>query len=547
MTQQKQDSQTRQVWFGAAISFFAYFILMASYYVIRPTRSSMFLKDWGWQYMPIFYFIIAICTLAATFFYNYQVGIHSRTKLIRFVFQLVIVSFISFWLLYHYKIAQQVTTVAWYLWICIYILFLTTLFWSFNHDIHSPAQSRKLYPYIMLGAQAGVYCGSLLTRFLLSKLKLENYDLILVSALMLIFVWLLLEFLHRYDPHRETARYAEAKKTGSLKDLKKLFSNRYALSIAIIVVMGTFAFTVCDIQYKKLLQQEIRIIPTYKTDDFASGRLLAKKISQVSNPISRHLNSLFSSSLQAHLTTITAKLSKKENLLLKKEICHELNHLLTMTALFQKKHMSLLCLNQRERKLISSLKKQPLRLNRLLLDVFLAKELARGRSMRDQDSKAQTIFLSDNNRYMSLLNILMLFFIAPFLLRSFGPGWTVIIYPLATLATTIAFFYGMNIHLAAKFAIGLSVLNYTLYLVGKESFYVPTDKQTKYKIKALIDTFGYRLGDAMGGGVTVLYLIFISSTVISGLGAVIFIGALVWIPSIIFAHKNYHKLIDSQK
>jgi ATP/ADP translocase len=97
----------------------------------------------------------------------------------------------------------------------------------------------------------------------------------------------------------------------------------------------------------------------------------------------------------------------------------------------------------------------------------------------------------------------------------------------------------MDIYTAAYFAIGLSCLNYTLYQVGREVFYVPTDKNARYKIKAICDTCGYRLGDLTGAMSIGLYTMLF--TFLGGLNFLIFALGLVWFPLIMAIGKRYEK------
>lgn len=526
----------------ALIAFFAYFLLMASYYMIRPTRSSLFLKEWGWEAMPIFYLIIAVFTLITTFGYNFFVGICSRAKLIRIVFSTTILSFIAFWLLYKLGYYPREVTIFWYIWVCIYILFLTALFWSLNHDLHTAEQSRRLYPLLLLGAQAGVYFGSNMTQILLKKWEIGNYNLIILSSLLLLGVWILLEILSFRQTSRQTTSLDTPQNTQSFKGLLKLLKNPYPLSIAAIVVIGTFAFTICDLQYKRLLSYEIQAPCEYTLKDFSDIEGILKKIQSPQNNIMSSLHKNLSQNFRLKLENHQPHLPM--DVLFQEALVKEINALLHSLDLYKEENLKDIKISREIQKKLKETQEKP-RWNRLILDSILAGEIHKKRTLIEKDANEQTAFLADNDKIMALCNIIMLFIIAPRLLRWLGPGWTVLFYPLATIAATFAFFYGVKIQTAAYFAIALSVLHYTLYLVGKEAFYVPTDKDTKYKIKAIIDTFGYRLGDALGGGVSTLYLIFLSmigSNFVAGLGFFIFLAGFVWIPATLYSDKEYKRL-----
>ena len=264
----------------AFLAFIAYFLLMTSYYVIRPTRSSLFMKDWGTDFMPVFYLIIAAVVLCASFLYNFLVTQFPRTKFIRIVFGGVLISFLAVWFIKTYPnalpitISEKALTTFWYIWICAYILFLTSLFWSFNHDLHTPEQSRRLYPLILLGAQVGVITGSYITKWFLNsfatwsetilskRIEINNYDLILVSSFFLILVWCILEILRFFDTPKQDYTAEDKTQTNYKKDnfltgLGTILTNKYAFCLAIIVIFGTLSLTIFDYQYKRMIERDI--------------------------------------------------------------------------------------------------------------------------------------------------------------------------------------------------------------------------------------------------------------------------------------------------
>jgi ATP/ADP translocase len=99
--------------------------------------------------------------------------------------------------------------------------------------------------------------------------------------------------------------------------------------------------------------------------------------------------------------------------------------------------------------------------------------------------------------------------ITPLLFRLFGPVISILLYPILLFAGGILFLKQVSIYWIAYFVTIAMSFNYTLYNVGKEIFYLPTDKLVKYKMKGLCDTFLFRLGDTLGS-----FAIFVFSSAI---------------------------------
>ncbi len=433
-------TSTNQKILRTMIAGLAFCFLMASYYIIQPTRASIIFAHLGRGYFHLFYFFNAVITLLGVFLYNRLVSRYSRTLFIRILFITTISLFVIFWLGFHFwlpfqeKIFSQghydwwvlfsvdcilkLIATYYHFFLSIYILLFTSIFWSFNHDIHNPSDAKIAYAYISLGGQIGVMLGSKFTE-IFSKM-IGSYNIIWFSIIGLILCWNFIETL-KYCRTENPAPKENIPPTGILKDFNNLFTSRYAIYIALLVMLGTYTITICDYQYKMLMDAQIKNL----------------------NP--------------------------------------------------------------------------------------------------------QTSFLAGNNFIMGLGNIIMTLAVTPLLFFILGPVISISIFPIAIMIIGIFFLFGMNIYTAAWFAIAISCLNYTLYQVGKEIFYVPTDKTTKYKIKAFCDIFGYRLGDALGGlTITIYKLIFslIPGVVffVPGLSFIVIIAVIVWFFVLAAINKDYLKM-----
>lgn len=397
----------------------AFFFLMTSYYVIKPTRVPVLLSQIDVKHLHIFYAVTTVITLAGVFVYNYLVGWFQRTVLLRIVFGFTISLFALFWLQFKHNMqsgqshsmAAQVAAALYFFMTSSYIVFFTALFWSFNHDLHDYSEAEKFYPFISLGAQFGVIAGSYIARNYVATIGSEN--LLLISAVGLGVCWLCLESLKGFDPHLQDFDYAKPQETGTVKDIMLFFQSRYVFFIGLLVVFASFVPTLLDYQFNRLLSSAL------------------------------------------------------------------------------------------------------------------------------PDKNAQTACWARINYYMGFCNIGMCLIVTPVLIRLLGPARTICIYPLLLLVGAVFFLRGIDIDPASYFTVAALSLNYTLYTVGKEVFYVPTDKNTKYKLKALCDTFLFRFGDLAASGVFAVYLAVVSASWVVGINYVILFAICVWIPLILHMEKQY--------
>ncbi|BBM84934.1 hypothetical protein UABAM_03295 [Candidatus Uabimicrobium amorphum] len=164
-------------------------------------------------------------------------------------------------------------------------------------------------------------------------------------------------------------------------------------------------------------------------------------------------------------------------------------------------------------------------------------------------SSLQGQLWADNNFYMGICNILMCMIITPLLIYLLGPAIGICLYPLVLFVGAIFFLEELSVYAVRYFAIIALSLNYTLYKVGVEIFYVPTDKNIKYKAKAVCDTFLFRLGDAGSSLMVTFYLFFLAMNgmeySLTNLSYVVFVIVFVWIVSILKTGSLYQNLLKN--
>jgi len=85
----------------------AFFFLMASYYAIQPTHSSILLAHIDARYFHLFYLLNGVVTLGGVFLYNHCVSLFSRTHFIRLVFAVIIGLLILFWGIFSFLLPMR--------------------------------------------------------------------------------------------------------------------------------------------------------------------------------------------------------------------------------------------------------------------------------------------------------------------------------------------------------------------------------------------------------------------------------------------------------
>lgn len=156
-----------------------FFLVVASHYVIKPVRNSLFVEHVGADNLPYVYIgtalVIGILISAYT---RYVVGRLSPRRLIAITYaSLAGVLLLFFWLVQHKTLAGSA---AFYVWAKLYPVLAVSQFWLMGNALFEPRQAKRLFGVIGAGGILGGIAGSALAGSIAELAGTEN--LLLVSA-----------------------------------------------------------------------------------------------------------------------------------------------------------------------------------------------------------------------------------------------------------------------------------------------------------------------------------------------------------------------------
>lgn len=126
-----------------------------------------------------------VAMLVAVPFYSALVARLPRRWLVRVVYHFFAACLVGFWLLMQVKSPQVQTWTARtiFVWISVFGLFSTSVFWSVLTDLLSSSQAKRLFGLIAAGGTAGAITGSFLTSQLASHLSTGTLMLLPVGII----------------------------------------------------------------------------------------------------------------------------------------------------------------------------------------------------------------------------------------------------------------------------------------------------------------------------------------------------------------------------
>lgn len=189
------------------------FILLTAYYVIKPVREGLILElEGGAEYKSFMSGFIAIMLVALVPMYSAFASRVARNRLVVGV----TVFFVSHLLLFYFAGSlpgvRGKLGLVFYVWVGVFNVMLVAQFWAFANDIYDEETGKRLFPLVGIGASVGAALGAQITAVLAEPVG--RYELLLVSAAMLLVCAVLFHLVHR----REASKSSEADREPAAED-----------------------------------------------------------------------------------------------------------------------------------------------------------------------------------------------------------------------------------------------------------------------------------------------------------------------------------------
>lgn len=252
-------------------------MIIASYSLLRPFKTSIFFSLVGREYQPITKFLTVFIMIPTMLFYSKLVDKLKRSYLVH-VFLLVYAAMAIVFaiLLTHPVIGLQNTSTnpnrilgwAFYLFMDLYSPLILSTFWAFANSINSPSDAKKNYGYIVAVSRIGGIIAPLIGWGLINKTSMNVTTMIpLLMSMTAIFLVIsslsILNFtkkvpkkyLSSYESKQLEKTHIKKKKpkTGMFEGLRLMTKHPYVLGIFGLVYIYEIISVVLDYQMQVLI------------------------------------------------------------------------------------------------------------------------------------------------------------------------------------------------------------------------------------------------------------------------------------------------------
>ena len=199
-----RPNEIRALWLGFAF----HFIILSAYYIVKPIRDAIAAGN-RIETLPWMFTATLVVMFIANLIFAAVVARMERRKFIPFAYAFFILVLLLFFALMRTgSPTQQVWTGrAFYVWVSVFNLFNTAIFWAFMTDLFTVEQGKRLYAFIAVGGTLGAIVGAYITKNLVRDFGQAN--LVAISAAMFAIVCFLVRFFPRSytgDTRTEPAR-----------------------------------------------------------------------------------------------------------------------------------------------------------------------------------------------------------------------------------------------------------------------------------------------------------------------------------------------------
>jgi ATP:ADP antiporter, AAA family len=230
------------------LAFSCNFVLLASYYILRPLRDSMATVFGVAQLQDLFTGTFILTLLLAPVF----AWCAARVRLSRFlpgVFWVLIVNLLLFYGLFRVMPGSRWAAAAFYWWFSVINLYLISIFWTLMADTFSSGQATRLFAFIAAGGSTGAILGPIITTTLVKPFGVGGLVLMACAGFFIVIVLIHLlmsekERLRILDPDTQQTTLDHSLPGNPLRGFALLFRSRYLLGQAVFFVLMTWIATI---------------------------------------------------------------------------------------------------------------------------------------------------------------------------------------------------------------------------------------------------------------------------------------------------------------
>ena len=242
------------------LGFLFHFLILTGYYILRPIRDSIAAGN-RLETLPWMFTATLVAMLIANALFAAIVARMPRRKFIPLAYGFFIFNLALFFVLMRTCPPSQQVWIgrALYVWVSVFNLFNTAIFWAFMTDLFTVEQGKRLYGFIAVGGSLGGVLGPFITARYVQNLGPAN--LLMVAALMFLVAGFLVRLFpsNFTDGNRTVQKQQEQPIGGSIwSGITHIAGSPYLLGLAASMLLYTTTSTWAYFQQSDLTRAALK-------------------------------------------------------------------------------------------------------------------------------------------------------------------------------------------------------------------------------------------------------------------------------------------------
>lgn len=240
--------EVRTLWLG----FFFFFLILTGYYITKPIRDSIGASNM--EALPWMFTATLVAMLVANAAFAATVARMSRRKFIPLAYGFFIAVFVLFFVAMSSRPPAEQVWIGrgFFVWVSVFNLFNTAVFWAFMTDLFTVEQGKRLYGFIAVGGTLGAIFGAYVTKHYVREIGPAN--LLIVAAAMFAIAGFLVRFFPAgFNPNDKPSAKPEEPIGGSVwSGITHICRSPYLMGLAATIVLYTTTSTWAYFQQSEL-------------------------------------------------------------------------------------------------------------------------------------------------------------------------------------------------------------------------------------------------------------------------------------------------------
>ncbi len=242
-----KPNEVRALWLGFAF----HFIILAGYYITKPIRDSIGASSM--DALPWMFTATLVAMLIANAAFAATVARMSRRRFIPLAYGFFIFVFALFFIAMRSRpeAGQIWIGRGFFVWVSVFNLFNTAVFWAFMTDLFTVEQGKRLYGFIAVGGTLGAILGAYITRHYVREIGPAN--LLVIAAGMFAIAGFLVRFFPSGFTREDKTPKAEEPVGGSIwSGITHICGSPYLMGLAAAIILYTTTSTWAYFQQSEL-------------------------------------------------------------------------------------------------------------------------------------------------------------------------------------------------------------------------------------------------------------------------------------------------------